>query len=140
MVATKDFDIQIERVNDIPVIYGHLQKMGVQAIVDSVITPHGNWQGISPGWVIMIWLVHILTQHNHRMDCVQEWVEGRLYLLQRLTRQPITPLDFTDDRLALCVRDLSPNETWSQLESRLGRHLIRVYDLKKELPSPVNDN
>lgn len=135
MVATKDFDIQIERVDDIPVIYGHLQKMGVQAIVDSVITPHGNWQGISPGWIIMIWLVHILTQHNHRMDCVQEWVEGRLYLLQRLTRQPITPLDFTDDRLALCVRDLSPNETWSQLESRLGRHLIRVYDLKKELPS-----
>ena len=135
MAATKDFDLQIERVDDIPVIYGYLQKMGVQAIVDSVITPHGNWQGISPGRVVMIWLIHILTQHNHRMDCVQEWVEDHLSLLQRLSGQPITPLDFTDDRLALCLRDLSPNETWSRLESQLGRRIIRVYDLKNELPS-----
>ena len=136
MAVTKEFDIQIERVDDIPVIYGYLQKMGVQAIVDSVITPHGNWQGLSPGWVVTIWLIHILTEHNHRMDCVQEWVTSHLPFLQRLTKQSITPLDFTDDRLALCLRVLSANETWPQLENRLGRHLIRAYDLKNKLPSP----
>lgn len=136
MVDITNLDIQIERVDDIPVVYGHLQKMNVQTIVDSAITPHGNWQGITPGWIIMIWLVHILTQHNHRMDCVQEWVADHLSLLQRLTGQPITPLDFTDDRLALCLRDLSPNGTWHAIENQLGRHIIRVYDLKKEKPLP----
>ena len=75
MVDTQQFDIQVERIDDVPVVYGHLQKMGIQMIVDSAITPHGNWQGLSPGWITTIWLVHILTQHNHRMDCVQEWVE-----------------------------------------------------------------
>jgi len=81
-------------------------------------------------------LVHILTQHNHRMDCVQEWVANRLSLLQRLTGQPITSLDFTDDRLALCLRDLSPNETWHAIENQLGHHIVRVYDLNKEKPFP----
>lgn len=132
MVDMKGFDIQIERVDDIPLIYGHLQKMNVQTIVDEVITPHGNWQGISPGWVLTIWLVHILTQHNHRMDCVQEWVNDHSTLLQGLTGQGITPLDFTDDRLALCLRDLSANKTWQLIENRLGHHLLRVYKLKKE--------
>ncbi len=78
MAEIQDIDIQIERVDDIPVIYGYLQKMYIQFIVDSVIVPHGNWQGLSPGWVITVWLIHILTQHNHRMDCVQEWVETHL--------------------------------------------------------------
>ncbi len=132
MVNITQFDIQIERIDDIPVVYGHLQKMGIQMIVDSVITPHGNWQGLTLGWVITIWLVHIITQHNHRMDCVQEWVEDRLSLLQRLTGQPITPLDFTDDRLALCLRDLSANNKWYPIEKQLGKHLIRVYNLNKE--------
>ena len=132
MVDTQQFDIQVERIDDIPVVYGHLQKMGIQMVVDNTITPHGNWQGLSPGWIITIWLVHILTQHNHRMDCVQEWVEDRLSLLQRLTRQPISPLDFTDDRLALCLRDLSANPTWYSIERQMGNHLLRVYNLNKK--------
>lgn len=132
MMDIKQFDIQIERVDDIPVVYGHLQKMDIQMIVDNTIMPHGNWQGLSPGWVITIWLVHILTQHNHRMDCVQEWVKDRLSLLQRLSGQPITSLDFTDDRLALCLGNLSANTIWYPIEKELGKHLIRVYNLKKK--------
>ncbi len=47
----------------------------------------------------------------------------------------MTPLDFTDDRLAICLRDLSPNGTWHSIENLMGRHIIRVYDLKKDKPS-----
>jgi transposase len=136
MVNIKDFDVQIERVDDIPVIFGLLQKMGIQATIDQVITPHGNWQGLSPGWVITIWLIHILTEHSHQMDGVRDWVAGRLHLLRRLTGQEVTVLDFTDDRLALCLRYLSDQQSWALLEAGLGRHLIRVYDLKQELPCP----
>ena len=70
--------------------------MGIQAVIDAVIQPHGNWQSLSPGWVMTLWLIHILTAHSHRMDRVQTWVAKRIQLLQQL--------DFTDDRLVLCLR------------------------------------
>jgi transposase len=132
MVNLKDFDIQVERVDDIPLVYGSLQRMGIQPIIDSILKPHGNWQGLSPGWVITLWLTHILVRHTHRMDCVQEWVEKHLFTLGQLTGQTVTALDFTDDRLALCLRDLHVPETWSEIESRLGNRLMRVYDLKQK--------
>ena len=74
MVDIDSIDTQIENVDQLPVIYGLLQKMNIQATIDKSIQPHGNWQGLSIGWVITIWLLHILTQHNHQMDCVQPWV------------------------------------------------------------------
>ncbi len=58
------------------------------------------------GWVVTIWLMHILTQHTRRMDCVQDWANDHKYVLRKLTKQKMTALDFTDDRLALCLRYL----------------------------------
>ena len=122
-------EVQIERLDDIPAIFGHLQKTRIQATIDQVIEPHGNWQGLSPGWVIIIWLIHILSEHTHCMDRVQDWVAKRLYILQELTGQPVAVLDFTDDRLALCLRMLSQTDYWFEIEAQLGRHLLRVYRL-----------
>ena len=136
MVNIKDFNVEIERVDDIPVVFGLLQKMHIQTTVDLIIKPHGNWQGLSVGWVVTIWLIHILTEHSHQMDCVRDWVADHLHTLQQLTGQKITALDFTDDRLALCLRYLSVQQSWERLEEGLGRHLIRVYDLKRKLSSP----
>jgi transposase len=136
MVNIKELNVQIERVDDIPVIFGLLQKMHIQAIVDKSIKPHGNWQGLSVGWVVTIWLIHILTEHSHQMDCVRDWVAAHLHTLQALTGQTISALDFTDDRLALCLRYLSAQPSWEQLEAGLGRHLIRVYDLGSRLSWP----
>lgn len=134
MVDINNIDTQIENVDQLPIIYGLLQKMNVQATIDSVIQTHGNWQGLSVGWVITVWLMHILTQHTHRMDCVQVWVEKHFVVLQKLTQQKVTVLDFTDDRLALCLRYLSPADSWSRLETELTRGVIQVYELKKKLP------
>lgn len=125
-------EIQVERLDDIPVIFGHLQKMHIQAIIDGVIETHGNWEGLSPGWLITIWLVHILSEHNHNMDRVREWVAKRLQVLQALTGQALTELDFTDDRLAWCLRELSQSVVWQPIEAQLGAHLIRVYRLGEE--------
>ena len=135
MVDINNIDTQIENVDQLPVIYGLLQKMHIQTTIDNVIQPHGNWQGLSPGWVITIWLIHILSQHTHQMDRVQPWVGQHLVVLGKLTGQKVTALDFTDDRLALCLRYLSPSDRWAQLESRLTRNVIQVYDLKQRLPA-----
>jgi len=125
-------EVQVERIDDIPVIFGHLQKIHIQAIIDQVIETHGNWKGLSPGWVITIWLIHILSEHTHCMDRVQDWVTKRLHALQELTGQLLTELDFTDDRLALCLHMLSQTEHWHKIEALLGRHLLRVYRLREE--------
>ena len=132
MKKLKDGEVQVERLDDIPVIFGLLQKIGIQATIGQVIEPHGNWKGLSPGWIITVWLIHILSEHTHCMDRVQEWVAKRLQALQELTGQPVTELDFTDDRLALCLHMLSQTKHWHAIEAQLGSHLLRVYQLEAE--------
>ncbi len=130
MMSVPDKRINTERVDDLPIIYGLLQKMDIQANIDKVVTPHGHWQGLSPGWVITIWLMHILSAHSHCMVHVQEWAKKRLTVLRRLTGQPVQELDFTDDRLAICLRDLQPGENWTRIEAGIGRTTIRVFQLE----------
>jgi transposase len=127
-----DGEVQVERLDDIPVIFGLLQKIGIQAIIDQVIEPHGNWEGLSAGWVITVWLIHLLSEHTHCMDRVQEWVSKRLQALQGLTGESVRELDFTDDRLALCLHKLSQAKHWYAIEAQQGRHLLRVYQLEAE--------
>ena len=132
MTSIAESKPSVERVDDIPVIYGLLERMGIQAIIDNVITPHGNWQGLSPGRVITLWLVHILSEQSHLMEPVQQWVRRRLYLLESLTGEAVNELDFTDDRLAMCLRDLSKVGAWHAIEEQVGQRLLRVYDLQPE--------
>jgi transposase len=124
---------RVERVDDIPVIYGMLERMGIQALIDGVISPHGNWTGLSPGWVTTLWLVHILSEQNHLMEPVQKWVHRHLLVLNKLSGQKVQELDFTDDRLAICLRNLSAADVWQELEGRIGQRLIRVYDRERDL-------
>ena len=119
----------IERVDDLPLLFGILQQMGIQSIIDSVISPHGNWQGLTPGWVITIWLMHLLSEQNHCMEPVQEWVSKHGVSLGRLTGQQVRALDFSDDRLARCLAELHQATVWSAIERELGPRLLRVYDL-----------
>jgi len=123
----------IERVDDLPLIFGLLQQMQIQAILDGIIVPHGNWQGLSHGWVITIWLMHLLSEQNHCMEPVQEWVSKHLVTLGRLSGQEVRELDFSDDRLALCLKELSKPKVWQAVEAELGTKLIRLYQLKPEI-------
>jgi transposase len=84
------------------------------------------------GWIIAIWLIHIISAYNHRMDRVQEWVTTHLVSLRQLTGQEITLLDFTDDRLAICLRELHKKKHWQRIERLLGERLLRVYQLAPE--------
>ncbi len=121
----------IERVDDLPVLFGLLQQMRIQVIIDNVIRPHGNWQGLTPGWVIMLWLMHILSEQNHCMEPVQDWAEKHLITLCRLTGQEVKSLDFSDDRLAICLKELHKPEVWYAIERQLGVTLLRVYKLEQ---------
>ncbi|MFQ5435719.1 MAG: DUF4277 domain-containing protein [Anaerolineae bacterium] len=128
-MSTPNLTINVERLDDMPLLSGFIKKMGIQSAIDTVIKPHGNWEGLSIGWIVAIWLIHILSVYNHRMDRVQGWVGQHLTSLRQLTGQEVTELDFTDDRLAICLRALHKVSYWRQIESLIGNRLLRVYEL-----------
>lgn len=121
-----------ERVDDIPLLLAHVARMGVQPLLDTHFPTHGNWQGLSLGWVTGIWLTHILSQADHRLNYVEPWAAHRRHTLRGCTSQPLHPLDVSDDRLALVLQALSDDARWSTFESALTQQLIRVYALRPE--------
>jgi transposase len=129
---TEMLTVTTERVDDIPLLLAHLQRMELPMLVDSYFLVHGNRQGLSLGWTATIWLAHILSQADHRMNQVQPWVERQLETLRTCTGQPIQVLDLTDDRLADLLRTLSDDSCWINFERRLTGTLLRVYDLRPE--------
>jgi transposase len=121
-----------ERVDDIPLLLAHLERMGVQRLLDEHFPTHGNWAGLSLGWIAVVWLTHILSEADHRLNHVQAWSERRLETLHRCTGQPVCPLDFSDDRLASVLRALSVDTRWDAFEAALSPWLLRVYDMRTE--------
>jgi transposase len=118
-----------ERVDDIPLLLEQMQQMGLPTLLDHHFPTHGNWQGLSLGWVSIIWLSSILSRGDHRMVHVEPWVSQRLRTLEATTGQAVTRGDFTDDRLEIVLRHLSRDERWSAFESALNQQTVRVYDL-----------
>jgi transposase len=92
-------EFNTERVDDIPVLLAILERMGIQKLLDKHFITHGNWQGISLGWLAVVWLSYILSQADHRLSHVQSWVENRLETLSICTGTAIRALDLSDDRL-----------------------------------------
>jgi hypothetical protein len=50
-----------------------------------------------------------------------------------LSGQEVRPLDFSDDRLALCLKELSKPVVWQAVEAQLGANLVRVYRLQPKV-------
>src|SRR5512145_2677391 len=125
-------NIITERVDDIPLLLEHMQRMELPTLIDTHFPAHGNWYGLSLGWVSIIWLSSILSRGDHRLVHVEPWVANRLFTLQTVTGQAVERLDFTDDRLESVLRHLSDDTRWGQFESSLNQHTVRVYDLCTE--------
>jgi transposase len=125
--------IQTERVDDIPLLVQQQQRMGIPKVLDDVICPHGNRQGMSIGWLATGWMSYILSEADHRMSEVESWAARRTETLTGLLPGLVGEKDFADDRLADVLRWLSDDKCWADIEAQLGPHLIRVYDLKRSL-------
>src|ERR671936_1226136 len=122
-------NIITERVYDIPLLLEQMQRMGLPTLLDTHFPTHGNWTGLSLGWVSTIWLSSILSRGDHRLVHVEPWVGNRLWTLRATTGQAVTRVDFTDDRLEIVVRRLSDDPRWAAFEAALNQHTVRVYDL-----------
>ncbi len=90
-----------ERVDDIPLLLEQMQRMELATLIDHHFPAHGNWHGLSLGWVSSIWLRSILSRGEHRLSHVEPWVANRCWTRETVTDQDVERLDFTDDRLEI---------------------------------------
>jgi transposase len=129
-VNKQQLDVQTERVEDLPILIAKLERMKIRELIDRHFKPHGNWQGCSLGTVVVVWLTYILSEGDHRMSEVQEWVAARLNTLGLCLKTDLRPEDVSDDRLAIALNLLGLDENWQSFECDLTQGLLRVYDLK----------
>jgi transposase len=127
---TEKLTITTERVDDIPVLLAQSEKMGIAELLDASFQPHGNWEGTSLGLTTTIWLTHILSEGDHRMNQVQPWAATRLHTLQKCSGQAVRDQEWSDDRLSIVLNALSNDQQWQQFETALNRQVVRVYNLK----------
>ena len=92
-----------ERVDDIPVLLAQSDKMEIADLLDDYFKPHGNWEGTSLGWTTTIWLTHILSEGDHRMNQVQPWAATRVHTLCMCSGQAVRDQEWSDDRLGIVL-------------------------------------
>ncbi len=124
--------IRTERVDDLPLLLAQMQRMGIARLLDAHFPTHGNREGLSLGTVTMLWLTHLLSQADHRMNRVQPWAERRLETLRGCSDRQLEVRDLGDDRLADVLRHLSDDARWREFEGELTGQLVRVYDLRSD--------
>jgi len=118
------------RVDDMPVLWAHLDRMGRQPLLDEHFPTPGKWVGLSLGWVRVVWLTPMLSEGDHRLNHVAPWATQRLHTLQECTGPPVQPLDVSDDRLATVLEALRDETHGHAFEGALNQHTRRVDDLQ----------
>ncbi len=128
-------EISSERIDDIPLIVEWLKQMEIAKCIDQKLTPpHGNHKGLSYGQLSVLLLTYIITQSDHRLSAVEPWVVAHRKILELSTGWSIAEKDASDDRLARVVEELgNQSEARLEIEVKLGRHLIRAYQLPTEV-------
>lgn len=127
---TEEYNLIHERVDDIPLLIGLAQQLGLPEIMDKHMGRHGHHQGLSNGWLATVWLAYILSEGDHRKYSVEDWAEKHKRTLEQLVGQPIRQVEFSDDRLGIVLRRLSPPTTWEALESDLWSSTVAVYEIQ----------
>lgn len=119
-----------ERVDDIPVLIGELEKSELSNYLDQYFPDHGNWQGLSGGKVTVGFLTFLLSCSDHRLNRVESWVKSRLHTFRHcLDNQELTEKDFTDDRLGALLDRYSDEKQWQMFEQSHNANMLKVYDL-----------
>src|SRR5260370_26371765 len=129
----EDCTITSEQINDLPLLLGISEGLGVRRLIDAQIRPHGNWEGISVGTAVSGWLCHLLMERDHRVVRVREWAADRLRTLQDLVGQALRETDLSDDRLANVLTMVSGPVDQAAMDTALARDWLAVYALPHEV-------
>jgi transposase len=122
--------IRVEVVADLPVLWATLNRLDLPATLDRHFPTPSGWKGpLSPGEVLSVWLLFVLSQADHCLSHVEPWVAQHQGTLSALLGKAVLPVHLHDDRLADWLDRLSGGDSFSALERELNRQTVRVYQL-----------
>jgi len=128
-------DITTEQINDLPLLMGIVEEMGIRGMIDARIRPHGGWQGISVGTVVSIWLCDIVMERDHGLVQVRAWAAARGRTLEALLGITLRETDLTDDRLANALTMLSAAADQAADQAAVDRALLADWMTVYALPT-----
>ena len=126
--------LRVEVVGDLPVLWATFQRLDLPAALDRHFPAPPHWKGpLTPGEVLAVWLLFVVSHGDHCLNHVQPWVAQHRGVLAALLGKPVVPTDAHDDRLADWLTRLSRGGAVAALERDLSRHTVRVHQLPTDL-------
>lgn len=128
-------EVTFERVDELPILLHGLHQLKLAETIDAALPPpHGDRQGLSYGQLSVLLVAFIMSQSEHRLCAVEEWVRTHHLTLSGITGWEIGDKDATDDRLGALVEMLGRHEQARfGMEQQLGGQIIRGYGLPTEV-------
>jgi transposase len=124
----------VEVVADLPVLWATLQSLDLPATLDRLFPPPRLWKGpLTPGEVLAVWLLFVLSEGDHCLNHVEPWVAQHQGVLSALLGKTVLPVHFHDDRLADWLNRLSASDAFGVLERDLNQQTIRVYQMPTDI-------
>jgi transposase len=123
---------RIERCDDLPLLGQLIKSSNIASIYTKHYPDHGHWQGIDGGHTIMVWLLYILSEADHRLSHVEDWCKDRLETIRAIIgQQQLRGLDLCDDRLGRLLDRLGDDEKWMAFECDFSGQMVQSYSLDK---------
>ena len=134
MNTTEPRLLRVEVVADLPVLWATLQRLDLPAILDRHFPAPPHWKGpLTPGEVLAVWLLFVVTEGDHCLNHVESWVAQHQGTLSALLGKSVLPTDAHDDRLADWLTRLGAGASFGAVERDLNQQTIRVYQLPTDL-------
>jgi transposase len=134
MNSTEPRLLRVEVVADLPVLWATFQRLDLVATLDRHFPTPLHWKGpLTPGEVLAVWLLFLVSQGDHCLNHVEPWVAQHQGTLSALLGKPVLPTHAHDDRLADWLTRLGVSDAFGALERDLNQQTIRVYQLPTDL-------
>lgn len=125
----KNTAVTSERVDDIPLLIAQMRHMQLDSLLDKHFRPHGNWGGLTPGQLSVLWLTYILSEGDHRLNQLESWLEDHRLTVGSCLAPQTRREDASDDHLAHLLDLLSEDAHWASFEQDCTPTLLRTYAL-----------
>jgi len=134
MNSTEPRLLRVEVAADLPVLWATFGRLDLIAILDRHFPAPLHWNGpLTPGEVLAVWLLFVVSQGDHCLNHVEPWVAQHHGTLSALLGKAVLPTHAHDDRLADWLTRLGAGTSFRAVERDLNQQTIRVYQLPTDL-------
>jgi len=93
--------LRVETVADLPILWAHFRRIDLLATLERHFPAPLHWTGdLTPGDVLALWLLFVVSQGDHRLNHVEPWVAQHHLTLSALLGKAVLPRHAHDERLA----------------------------------------